>query len=226
VLGAGLMTLMLSYSVRKRVRRLRGLGTLRSWLDFHIYCGVVGPLFIVLHSSLKVTGVVALSFWSMVVVASSGIVGRYLYLQIPRRRSGDEMTLQDVRNLSSGLNERLMREHGVGEKALQRIENLVARSIDPSAGLLRILLTLPFGSARLQWRLRAVTGTLGREHGARLRQLLRDRAQLSRRILLWEKLQSLFHHWHVLHKPFAVIMYLFAAVHIGVAIATGYAFGS
>jgi hypothetical protein len=225
VIGVGLMTLMMSYSVRKRFRRLRKLGSLRSWLDFHIYCGVVGPLFIVLHSSLKVTGVVALSFWSMVVVATSGIVGRYLYLQIPRRRSGDEMTLADVQRLSADLNERLLRDHGVSERALQRVESLAGRSVDSKAGLFRILLTLPFGSARLQWHLRAVTHGVAGAEGARLRQLLRERAQLSRRILLWEKLQALFHHWHVLHKPFAVIMYLFAAVHIGVAIATGYAFG-
>lgn len=225
LLGAGLMTLMLSYSLRKRVRRLRRLGTLRTWLDFHIYCGVAGPLFIVLHSSLKVTGVVALSFWSMVVVAGSGILGRYLYLQIPRRRSGDELTLNEVQKLSADLNQRLIRDHGLSEKTLQRVEGLAGRSSDSSGGLLRILLTLPFGSARLHWRLRAVTHGLGGEHGASLRRLLLERAQLSRRILLWERLQALFHHWHVLHKPFAVIMYLFAAVHIGVAIATGYAFG-
>jgi hypothetical protein len=226
ILGAGLMTLMMSYSLRKRVRWFRGRGQLRSWLDFHIYCGIVGPLLIVLHSSLKVTGVVALSFWSMVVVAASGILGRYLYLQIPRRRSGDEMTLAEINEMSEGLNAQLMSEYGVSEKALHRIDNVAARSVDSSAGLLKILATLPFGSARLQWRVRALTRRMTVSHRAQLQKLLRDRALLSRRILLWEKLQELFHHWHVLHKPFAIIMYLFAAVHIGVAIATGYAFGS
>jgi hypothetical protein len=226
VVGITLMTLMQSYSLRRRLRFLRRVGQLRTWLDFHIYCGVIGPLFIVLHSSLKVTGVVALSFWSMVIVASSGLVGRYLYLQIPRRRSGDEMTLAEVHQMSEALNSQLTRDYGISDKALRRIESIASRSVDSSAGLLELLTTLPFSSARLQWRIRALTRQVGDQHRTRVQRLLRDRAMLSRRLLLWERLQVLFHHWHVLHKPFAIIMYIFAAVHIGVAIATGYAFSS
>jgi len=226
VVGASLMTLMMSYSLRKRVRVLAHLGQLRHWLDFHIYCGVVGPLFITLHSSLKVTGVVALSFWSMVVVAASGILGRYLYLQIPRRRSGDEMTLAEIEQAGNVMGERLMEDFGVGEEVLERIEGLASSGVDSSTGLLRVLVGLPLSSARLKWRVRELTRSLTVAHRSELQRLVLDRALLSRRILLWDKLQELFHHWHVLHKPFAIIMYLFAAVHIGVAIATGYAFSS
>lgn len=224
IVGATLMTLMLSYSVRKRVKRLRKLFPLRAWLDFHIYCGVIGPLFIVLHSSLKVTGVVALSFWSMVVVASSGVIGRYLYLQIPRRRSGHEMTLNEVNALSEQMNARLHGEYDVSDEAIERIEKLARLSVDSEAGLLKVLFTMPVASARLRWRVRSLTHRLSPDHRNEVQRLLSDRAMLSRRILLWARLQELFHHWHVLHKPFAIIMYLFAAVHISVAIATGYGF--
>ncbi|MDH3402217.1 MAG: hypothetical protein OES32_02300 [Acidobacteriota bacterium] len=224
IIGASLMTLMMTYSLRKRVKVLRSVGQLRWWLDFHIYCGVMGPLLIVLHSSLKVTGVVALSFWSMVLVATSGILGRYLYLQIPRRRSGDAMSLAEVEQLSEGLNAKLTSQYGVTEKALHRLDGVVKRTVDGSAGLLRILASLPLGSARLQWQVKALTRGMSTQHRAELQKLLQDRAQLSRRLLLWERLQELFHHWHVFHKPFAIIMYIFAAVHIAVAIATGYGF--
>ena len=63
------MLLMLLYSVRKRVGFLRRLGPLSRWLDGHIFLGVFGPLLVMLHSSFKVQGLVALSFWSMVAVA-------------------------------------------------------------------------------------------------------------------------------------------------------------
>jgi hypothetical protein len=43
-----------------------------------------------------------------------------------------------------------------------------------------------------------------------------------RRIVLWDALHRVFHHWHVLHKPFAVVMYLFVLVHVIVASLTGY----
>ena len=42
---------------------------------------------------------------------------------------------------------------------------------------------------------------------------------------MWERLRQLFHYWHVLHKPFAVVMYLFLIVHIVVVSLAGYGLG-
>ena len=78
IAGAGMMTLMLLYSLRKRVRWFHRLGSLSRWLDVHIFLGIVGPCLVVLHSAFKVGGLVALSFWSMVavVVSRSGLIRR------------------------------------------------------------------------------------------------------------------------------------------------------
>jgi hypothetical protein len=38
-----------------------------------------------------------------------------------------------------------------------------------------------------------------------------------------ERVRSIFHWWHVVHKPFAIVMYVFVVLHVGVAAATGYA---
>ncbi|HEY0143966.1 MAG TPA: hypothetical protein VGF48_23975 [Thermoanaerobaculia bacterium] len=168
MIGAGLMTVMLLYSVRKRVRPLRKAGPLSIWLDFHIFCGVIGPLLVILHSSFKVQGLVAVSFWSMIAVALSGVLGRYLYLQIPRTRAGDERTLADVQEELRALDES---PDGTSAAALQK---------------------------RKAW--------------------------LQRRIARWHRTQELFHYWHVFHKPFAILMYLFLIVHIAVVTLTGYGF--
>lgn len=212
IAGSSLMVAMLVYSVRKRVKVLRGAGKLRDWLDFHIFCGVIGPLLVVLHSSFKVHGLVALSFWSMVVVALSGVLGRYLYLQIPRTRAGDQLSLAEVEELNADLTRRLREE--LGEEPLQELEALAA---DLSPRLLR----MPLDGIRLRWRLRSFRK---RHRGsAELTRTVRQKALLQRRLLLWNRLQELFHHWHVLHKPFAVLMYVFMIVHIAVAVLTGYA---
>lgn len=226
VAGTVLMVLMLSYVLRKRVRWLRGAGSMRRWLDFHIYCGVFGPLFIVLHTSFKVGGLVAIAFWSMVAVALSGVLGRYLYVQFPRRRSGDALTLAEVKAEADAAGEEL-RRLGAGEALLERVDALAARG-GAGRGLLRLLAGLPFSGLALRWRLsRLLVGTdLPRAARRRVAALVRHRAHLERRIALWDRLQRLFHWWHVIHRPFAVLMYLFLAVHIGVAIATGYAFGA
>ncbi len=204
IVGAGLMTVMLLYSVRKRVKPLRKAGPLSIWLDFHIFCGVIGPLLIILHSSFKVQGLVALSFWSMIAVALSGVAGRYLYLQIPRTRAGDERTLADVEQEGRELSARL-RELGLDDGRLRELESIAAL---PGA-----------------WQRRARLRAFEREHGEReLVAVIERKARLHRRILRWHRLQEIFHHWHVFHKPFAIVMYLFLIVHIVVVTMTGYGF--
>jgi hypothetical protein len=205
------------------VKALRGAGPLARWLDLHIYLGVVGPLLIVLHTAFKVGGLVALSFWSMVAVALSGVMGRYLYLQIPRTRAGEELTLDELRRLDERLGERLRREFALSPELLARFQGLAAPP--KPRGLLRGLLLLALDDLRLRGRLRefarhcrAVPPRVFHEFEG----VLRQKALCERRLQLWERLHEAFHYWHVVHKPFAVVMYLFMVVHIAVAFLTGY----
>jgi hypothetical protein len=225
VVGASLMVVMHLYSVRKRARPLRRVGRLGGWLDFHIYCGVMGPLLIVLHSSFKVQGLVAISFWAMVAVAVSGILGRYLYLQIPRRRSGDQLTLAEAEELNGRITVRLRDEFGLSTEDLQQLQAIAESAVDDDASLLGLLLKFPVQGLTMRWRLRRFARGLRIRSDRILHQLLavaRQKVLFQRRILLWQRLQQLFHYWHVFHKPFAIVMYLFMAVHVTVAVVTGY----
>ncbi len=226
IAGASMLVVMLLYSVRKRIGGLRRLGPLRYWLDFHIFLGVFGPLLVVLHSSFKVQGLVALSFWSMVVVATSGVLGRFLYMQIPRTRAGEEVTLVELVRQEQELGERLLGEFRLDEASLARLDDLA--SAPSGLGLVRGLLRLPLDSLRLRSGLRKFARTCGsipRPLFRDFERVARAKAFARRRILLWDRVHELFHYWHVLHKPFAVVMYLFMVVHVLVAIVTGYGFG-
>jgi hypothetical protein len=231
--GSSLMVVMLIYSVRKRARFLRNAGRLRSWLDFHIFCGIVGPLLVILHSSFKVQGLVALSFWSMIAVALSGVLGRYLYLQIPRTRAGDELTLAQVEEQRRELTRHLREDLQVPEAALQDLDGIAQAGASPKAPLLLLLFRMPWSSLAMRWRLRAfrrrLHGDLQNAPRSLLREVtraVRQKATLERRLVLWSRLQQLFHYWHVFHKPFAIVMYLFMVVHIAVALLTGYGWRS
>jgi hypothetical protein len=223
VVGAAMMVLLLLYSVRKRVKALRRAGPLSRWLDLHIYLGVVGPLLIVLHTAFKVGGLVALSFWSMVAVALSGVLGRYLYLQIPRTRAGEELTLEELRRLDAELLKRLETDFALSPPLLAQLRELSAPP-EPR-GLLLGLVLLAQDDLRLRGRLREFARrcrSVPRRVLREFESVLRQKAQAQRRLQLWERLHEAFHYWHVVHKPFAVVMYLFMVVHIAVAVMTGY----
>jgi hypothetical protein len=223
--GLAMMTLMHAYSARKRLRPLRGWGPLRNWLSLHILLGVLGPLFVVLHSSFKVGGLVSISFWSMVAVALSGVFGRYLYLQIPRTRAGEELTLAEVERADRELTLRLREEFGADDAFLERLAQATHPPATPGAvrAILRLLAEdLAFRRPQLARLARSLPGLT--PHVAReLTALLQEKARLRRRIALWDALHRVFHYWHVAHKPFAIVMYLFVIVHVTVAALTGYA---
>jgi hypothetical protein len=224
ILGSSMMLLMLLYSLRKRLPLLRRAGPLSRWLDLHIYLGVFGPLLVVLHSTFKVGGLVALSFWSMVLVAASGVVGRYLYLQIPRTRAGEELALAELERLDRELTERLRSRFGLDAAQLAGLDEAVATR--PRTGLVAGLLRIVVDDLRLRSVLRRFARGCRHVPPAAFRefeQVVRQKATARRRILLWDRLHELFHYWHVFHKPFAVVMYLFLIVHVAVAIMTGYA---
>jgi len=224
ITGASMMVLMLLYSVRKRVGALRRLGPLSRWLDVHIYLGVFGPLLVVLHSSFKVQGLVALSFWSMVVVALSGVLGRYLYLQIPRTRAGEEVALAELEAQDRELSGQLRNRFDLGEAQLARLDALVAvpTRVGLIGGFARLVtddLRLRSGLRQFARSCRSVPRPVVRE----FERVVRQKAHVHRRILLWDRVHELFHYWHVLHKPFALVMYVFMIVHVAVALATGHA---
>ncbi len=223
IAGASMMVVMLAYSLRKRVRLLRRLGPVGVWLDYHILLGVFGPLFVLLHSSFKVGGLVALSFWSMVLVASSGVLGRFLYRQIPRTSAGDELTQAEVEAEDARLAKRLSLELGLSEQQIGELEALALDRMRRRNAVV-LLGSLLIGPLLLRRRLTRRWKELTGESRLRrdVRKLVERKVKLHLRLALWDRVRQLFHYWHVFHKPFALLMYLFMAVHIGVALMTGY----
>jgi hypothetical protein len=78
--------------VRKRWLRSPLAGSMRAWLNLHIFAGIVGPVLITFHTAFKFNGVISVAYWSMVAVMLSGFVGRYLYVRIPRTIRGAELS--------------------------------------------------------------------------------------------------------------------------------------
>lgn len=78
------------YSLRKRSRRARW-GRMSTWLQFHIFTGLVGPYMVLLHTSWKFNGLAGVTTLFTVIIVISGFIGRYIYTRIPRTTEGLEI---------------------------------------------------------------------------------------------------------------------------------------
>jgi len=84
-----LMTEIL-YSLRKRTRSA-SWGRMSSWLQFHIFTGLVGPYMVLLHTSWKFNGIAGVTTLFTLIIVVSGFIGRYIYTRIPRTLDGLEI---------------------------------------------------------------------------------------------------------------------------------------
>ncbi|BCB26434.1 hypothetical protein SKTS_13200 [Sulfurimicrobium lacus] len=97
-LAGGLMMLsLLLYPLRKRVRALDRLGRMDSWFRYHMFMGMGGPLLILFHSTFR-TGSMngSIALYAMLLVALSGMVGRFVYRHIHNGLYGRALTLSEL----------------------------------------------------------------------------------------------------------------------------------
>ncbi|MBI3153524.1 MAG: hypothetical protein HYZ21_15430 [Chloroflexi bacterium] len=78
------------YSLRKRIRSA-AWGRMSTWLQFHIFMGLVGPYMVLLHTSWEFNGLAGATTLLTVIIVLSGFIGRYIYTRIPRTMDGLEI---------------------------------------------------------------------------------------------------------------------------------------
>lgn len=214
-----------SYMARKRYRVLLRLGILKHWLEFHIFLCTLGPLLILFHTAYKFGGLVAISFWSMVAVFVSGIIGRFIYLQIPRSIDGMALTLNEVRDLKSDVAAMIRDSNNLDENSYAAI----VESVKKKTGLYHSNAIIRYIRSRSQDRKSVITvrkvlrqSNLPKNEHKRIYDLVKNDIVLNRRIERLDTMQSLFRYWHVAHLPFALVMLIIMVIHVGVTILFGY----
>jgi hypothetical protein len=178
---------------------------------------------ILFHTAFKFGGIVSVSFWSMVAVVASGVIGRFIYLQIPRSIEGRELSLGEVKAMKADLGV-LLKETGLSEAGSQVI--LEATKVQYSVVEGNILSRLFRHYQEDRQTLRRVKGTLrdnqlGGEQARQLLKLVRHEITLNRRIERLQTMQQLFRYWHVAHLPFALIMLVIMIIHVVVTVTFG-----
>jgi hypothetical protein len=225
VAGAVAMVSTLPYAVRKRWRPMARLGSMRGWLEVHIFFGIVGPLLVTLHTSFKFNGLISVGYWLMMTVWASGFVGRYLYVRIPRSIRGAELTQQEVRAQLDTAASRVASSAlpaGVHE-ALARF----ASTVTPADGRAPGAVDLFVGELRVRARLATMARDL-RAAGIDAAlvheavSLATEHAAATRRLVHLQRTRRFFELWHVFHQPLVFAMFAIVVMHVGIALYFGY----
>ena len=209
------------YMIRKRNRSLQRVGVLKYWLEFHIFLCTLGPVMILFHTAFKFGGIVSVSFWSMVAVVASGVVGRFIYRQIPRTIQGRELSLQEIRDLKNQLNSDL-KSHTTDEAAFDFLKE--KPHVKKSNKELLFSMWGQYFEDRTQiknLKQQLQQNNFSQEKIKEISLFASKELSMLRRIERLQLMQKLFRYWHVAHLPFAIIMLLIMIVHVIVTISFG-----
>jgi sulfur relay (sulfurtransferase) DsrC/TusE family protein len=216
---------VVTYMARKRYRFLSRMGILKHWLEFHIFLCTLGPILILFHTALKFGGLVAISFWSMVAVFLSGVVGRFIYLQIPRSIEGRELSLNEVRELKTDVAGFVKTTYNLDEESYNIIADSIKRKVEiyHKSALVRFI-NKYFDDRRSLLNVRTVLRMhkVPKAEYKQIVSLLKDDINLNRKIERLDSMQNLFKYWHVAHFPFALVMLIIMIIHVAVTIVFGY----
>jgi hypothetical protein len=233
IFGSLMMLLLLLYSMRKRLRALRILGSIPTWFRIHMMLGTVGPVLVMFHSNFRLGALNSnVALFAMLTVAGSGVIGRYIYGKIHMGLYGRRALAQEILADVQLFKQELGSEIKAADQLLQTLDAFGQGVFNnPPKNALQSLWTggaLLVRSGFLRLRLRTAVGQLVAAEAAvqgwswleRRRRLAHVNRVVSRYINALLKAaelrfyERLFALWHVLHLPLFYLLVMTALVHV------------
>jgi hypothetical protein len=232
IAGSSLMVLLLLYPLRKRMKFLRLPGTVAFWFRAHMILGIIGPVLILLHANFRLGSLNSdVALVAMLIVATSGIVGRYLYSKIHLGLYGRQAAAREILADADALRELIAAGLPVADRVVAQLNAFAHLGTTPPRGVVVGLLLLPVMSLRARLvrgrliadarRIIEVEGKrLGWSRKVRRRQLagVADLVKLHvaavRKAAVFALYERLFRFWHIFHLPLFFLLVIAAIVHI------------
>lgn len=232
ITGAVMMLTLLFYPLRKRLRFMRALGRVPSWFRVHMIFGIIGPSLVIAHSNWNLSSLNAtVAMIAMLIVVSSGIIGRYLYSKVHMGLYGRKTEIRQILADASLLKQALGEDLPYTTQLLEELQAFEARILDPRMGFLLhswTFFTLGIKQALLRDRLMRIAKAAINHEGKRRgwsRKAMKKRRALVREHLglyfaatikaarfgIFERLFAL---WHVLHMPLFFLLVAAAIIHV------------
>ncbi len=231
IIGGSMMLLLLLYPVRKKMMVGKYLGSVPAWFKFHMFCGVFGPIAVLYHANFSLGSLNStVALMCMVVVASSGLVGRYFYSKIHYGLYGRKASLDELRGIIDSEEHQLSAAYKLIPEIAETLQDYHKQaSMQVSVGeSFRRFFSLGFklrlASLTLPAELRKTLQIHGQEAGWSAEQTSKNYRILKKHIRsllrsviktcefsVYERLFSL---WHLLHYPLFIMLVISGIVHV------------
>ena len=200
VIGTAMIFIgVITYSTRKRMKRLANFGRISDFLDFHIFMCLVGPIMVMYHTTFKFGGIAGAGSWCMTAVVLSGFIGRYFYRFIPKNIQGHELSAREVDEEQQRLFQELKVGYDIKDNVIDQIDMVAdTRLANKTAGFFKLLwylLSMDFSKWNYKKRIREIL----RQHAIpsdtirKISAVAQRRIVLRQRIIVLEKIRLVFH---------------------------------
>lgn len=212
-IAALLVVMNLSYLVRRRIGGSR-LGSMRIWLDIHVFTGLFAATLATFHSAFQLrTLITQISAASLGIVVVTGLIGRFLYALAP---ANDRVRLAEAFEALDAV------WPGHREELATAIEALPSVAVPANATLLRSLLAIPQWRRVGRHRREALALIFPRDLDRAQRAAARELAAAAAADAGGSGKRALLRSWRGLHRFFALLMLASVLLHAGIAWYFGY----
>ena len=234
IIGVVLMLLLAVYPMRKRIHALAFLGGNVLWFWLHMVFGIVGPVFILFHANFGLGSLNSnMALLSMIIVAVSGIVGRYIYVRFHYGLTERIVSLAELRDDLEQEKEELSINNLFVDlpEAKKELFDFSEIMLTPPGSLVNSIERIVSAGWRAQfihWKMRRIiraylhnladgydlSFTRKRQIRRQFRNRIRRFFTLAFRVTKFNFYERSFALWHVLHIPLAFLMIVALVVHI------------
>lgn len=231
IIGGSLMLLLMLYPLRKHLKFMHGWGPVRYWFKLHMLFGVIGPVLVIFHSNFSLGSTNSnLALFSMLLVAGSGLFGRYFYTRIHFGLYGHQATLKELRTDLQLTKGNLGSHFTLSKLSIRRIQKYEKFMLKNRFFLMHLVF-IPLLFLRSQWSKYRIRSSVysSLKHQAKEknwdRQIFQDFKKLAKddlheyffclrktsQLAMYSRLFSL---WHIFHMPLFILLVITGIIHV------------
>ncbi len=222
LMGGLMMLALLMYSARKHFKFMQSLGKLKYWFRIHMILGVLGPTLVLFHTTFRTGSInAAVALYCMLMVAGSGLIGRFVYTKIHKGLYGSRSTLKEAYDEMAGSSGDVKSKLHFVPKVEKKIKAFEHEALEKKRNFLQgVWFFLSFDVRRmlLTWHCKRYIhlklGPAHKEIAAEASELVCKYLIQIQTVAQFKKFEQIFSAWHIIHIPLMYMMVATAIFHV------------